>query len=106
MLRILSSFNDDEDNYFRVSVDDARSEEFIKTLISFLDSLGITDHLEAEPEILSERYEDWIGRHEFFRTDDYIIHLIFSTDCLHMVVTCGRDARDRFMGSFNKLFSL
>ncbi|MBW2972786.1 hypothetical protein KY346_00155 [Candidatus Woesearchaeota archaeon] len=102
MTNIPSIFNDNEENYFKIKIDYSSSEKYIKNLILFLDKLEIKSHLDAEPEILSNKYSDWIGRHEFFRTEDYVIHIIFGNDSLYLIVKCSLEKRKNLIEILQK----
>jgi hypothetical protein len=104
-LKLAGAFNSKDENYFNIKIDDINNESYIKKLIGLLKELKISNHFEAEPEILSSKYSDWIGRHEFFRTKDYIIHIIFSKDNMYLIVKCDPGKREVFMKSFNKIYS-
>jgi len=101
-LKLVTSFNDEEENYFKIKIEDISNEKYIKQLIGFLEDLKISNHLTSEPDILSTKYEKWIGRHEFFRTKDYVIHIIFSRDNLHLLVNCDLENREMFMKFLKK----
>ena len=101
-LKLTGIFNDKEENYFKIKNININSEKYIKKLIGFLEDLKISNHLEAEPEILSAKYKEWIGRHEFFRTKEYIIHIIFTKDSLHLIIKCSLEKRKNLMKFLNK----
>ena len=104
-LKLVGSFNDDEENYFKIKIEDINDETCIKQLIGFLEDLKISNHLTSESDILSAKYEEWIVRHEFFRTKEYIIHIIFSRDNLHLLVNCDLKKRELFMKFLKKHYS-
>ncbi len=101
---ITASFNDEEENYFKLGVDDLENEKYIMMLIKFLDNLKVSHYLNAEPEILSAKYKDWIGRHEFFRTDKYVIHILFSEKEMDLLVKCSLIERERMIKSLKKYY--
>ena len=99
-LKIVGIFNDDEENYFKIKVE--KNEIIIKTLIKILSELNISHHLDAEPEILSAKYKEWVGRHEYFRTKEYILHLLFERDHLHIIAKCDLKNRKKFIKTLKK----
>jgi len=96
-LKLTEIFNRGEENYFKIKIENENSEEYIKGLIEFLEKLGVSDHLDAEPEILSAKYKKWIGRHQFFRTKNYAIFIIFGEKNLHLVVRCSLENRKNLL---------
>lgn len=95
--KVNSIFNDEKENYFKIKIDDINSEKYIKMLISLINKLQISDHLEAEPEVLSSKYKNWIGRHEYFKNKDWIIHIIFSREALHLIINCNLENRKKLV---------
>lgn len=101
-LKLVASFNDEEENYFKIEIEDPNNKKYIQRLIGFLDDLQISNHLTSEPMVLSAKYGDWIGKHEFFRTKDYVVHIIFSKDNIHLLVKCDLENRQMFTKFLNK----
>jgi len=97
-------FNDDDENYFKIKIEDSLNENHIKNLLSLLHDLNISDNLESESEVLSAKYKDWIGRHEFFRNDDFIFHIIFENNFLHLILKCSLQNRQKFIEALHRLF--
>lgn len=101
-LSITASFNDDNENYFKIGVDDPENKKYILTLIKLLNNLKIAHLLNAEPEILSAKYKEWIGRHEFFRTNKYVIHIIFTEATIHLLIKCSLKQRENVIAALKK----
>ena len=102
---IVAMFNDSEENYFKIKVENINSDIYIKKLIEFLDELKISNHLNAEPEIISPIYKEWIGGHEFFRTKNYIVHILFSDNCMNLIIKCKLNNRKELTQILTKYFS-
>jgi len=95
--KISGIFNNKDENYFKIKIEDIKSEKYIHWLIRLLDDLGISHHLNAEPQILSAKYKGWIERHEFFRKRDYVIHIIFTKEYMYLIVKCSLKKRKEFL---------
>lgn len=104
-LKLGGIFNDEEENYFKIGVEDINSVKYIEKLISLLNNLNISKYLNAKPTMLSDKYKNWIGRHEYFRTKDYIIHIVFSKEYLHLIVKCSLKKRKEFIKILDKYYS-
>jgi len=104
-VNVVALFNDKEENYLKINVENINSEVYIKKLIEFLDELKISHHLGAEPEILSAKYKEWIGAHEFFRTKDYIMHIIFSKNYMSLIIKCSLKKRKKLIEILTDHFS-
>lgn len=96
-LKLAGIFNEGEENHIKIKIEDVNSEKYIKKLIGLLNDLKISHYLNAEPEIQSTKYKRWIGGHTFYKTKDYIIHIIFGKDYLHLIVRCSLRKRKELL---------
>ncbi|MBU2639393.1 MAG: hypothetical protein KKG75_01660 [Nanoarchaeota archaeon] len=101
LTKIVGIFNNKDENYFKIKIEDIKSERYLLWLIKLLGDLKISHHLDAEPQILSAKYKGWIERHEFFRKRGYVIHIIFTKEYLYLIVKCSLKKRQEFLKALN-----
>ena len=98
-LKIVGIFNEFEENYIKIKNTNNISD--IKTIIKILDDLKITNFLGEEPAGY-KTYKHWIGIHEYFREEDYIIHIIFAKNSIHFIVKCNLNKRKQLIKILKK----
>lgn len=100
--KIIEIFNNGNENYLKIKIIDKQSMKYIDNLAKIMAELQIQDYLESEPEVLSEKYYKWIGRHEFYKTRNYIIHILYERDAIHLIIKCSLKDRKRLIKTINK----
>jgi len=102
---IVDIFNHGNENYFKIKIIDSKSTKYIEKLTNMITALQDQNYLESEPEVLSTKYYKWIGRHEFYKTNKYIIYIIYEKDYLHLVVKCSLKRRQQLIKIINQFFN-
>ena len=103
LLRIVRSFNDDEENFFGVQPTDRQTNKSVIALFAFLHDIGVEfafDYTLGFPEM--NTYEDHVGRHEFFRSKKHVGHIIFEKELIYFTVRCPKAQRDMMIQALSK----
>lgn len=99
-LKLTSLFNEENENYFKIKVENVSNKSYFKKLLAFVQDLQIHLHdMDLEPD---RNYKLLIGRHEFLRTKEYVLHLIFEENYLHLILKCDLEKRKDFIKILNK----
>ena len=104
-MKLVSIFNNKDENYFRIKIDKVKSKKIIENLIFVLNKLKIHNYLDEEIEMLSTKYFGDLGNHQFFNDNGYIIHVIFGEKYLHLVVKCNLTRRKKLIKVLTQKFS-
>ena len=100
--KIIEIFNNGNENYLRIKIVDKRSTKNITNLARVFSDLKIQDYLESEPEVISTKYYKWIGRHEFYKTKNFVIHILYEKNAIHLIVKCSLKDRERLIKTIHK----
>lgn len=95
--------NDKEENYIQIKISNKNGMKHIEKLINIFDDLGIYYYQFEEDLIcLFKKYKELIGTHHYLRTKDYIIHMIFAENCLHLIIKCNLNKRNELIKTLKK----
>lgn len=90
---IIDLFSGDSENYLKIKVANKGGSKDINELAEILTELKIQNYLESEPEILSTKYSNWVGRHEFYKSKYYALHIIYEREYLYLILKCSLKKR-------------
>lgn len=99
---ISGMLNDKEENYIKIKINNINSKDYIETLSNIFDDLEIDHPFEEDICYLSKKYKEWIGSHHYLKTKDYIIHMIFAKNYLHLIIKCSLNKRNKLIETIKK----
>ena len=108
--KLIKSFNKEEENYFKFEIKNKDSSVYEEILVKFLEELGFERPFfpkigTSGNDFIDKTYKQRIGFYKFLEDKKFKIHVIFSADCLTLVIKCSQENRNILIKLLEKHFN-